>query len=104
MENKDWVEYQLRELDMVSWDRYYSFGNGIAVFGWIDREDADYKDFVVVELNPAAKRVRGYHTSSAEYSENIGCILGIGHSECQRVEDTFAVANMIQLGEGDTGE
>ena len=98
MENKEWVEAQLRELDMVNWDRYYSFGPGIAVFGWIGREDDEYKDFVVVELAPAKKRVKGYHTSSARYSAEIGSILGIGHSECQRVEDMFAIANMINTG------
>ena len=100
MENKAWVEAQLRELDMVNWDRYYSFGHGISVFGWITREDDDYKDFVVLELDPAKKRVEGYHTSSAEYSEDIGDILGVGHSECQRVEDTLAIANMIRTDSG----
>lgn len=95
MQNKEWVEYQLRELDMVNWDRYYSFGQGIAVFGWIGREDDEYKDFVVVELDPAKKRVKGYHTSSARYSADIGSILGVGHSECQRVEETFTITNMI---------
>lgn len=104
MQSKDWVEAQLRELDMVNWDRYYRFGRGIAVFGWITREDDDYKDFVVLELDPARKRVEGYHTSSAEYSEEIGRILGVGHSECQRVEDTLAIANMISTDSGGSGE
>lgn len=96
MKNKAAVEAVLRELEFVEWDRYHSFGEQVAFFGWINRED-QYKDFVVIHWNPETARVEGYHTSSAKYTEAIGDILGIPHSDCHRVEDKFAIENMVEL-------
>jgi hypothetical protein len=98
MQHKPWIESTLRELGFVEWDRYYSYGSDLAFFGWIDRED-QYKDFVVVVLDNQNRLIRGYHTSSAEYTEKIAEILDIGHSECQRVEDMLAIDNMVEVEE-----
>ena len=99
MKHKPWIEQKLSELDFVEWDRYYSYGHGLAFFGWIDREKDDYKDFVVVVLDNENRLINGYHTSSAEYTERIAEILEIGHSECQRVEDKLAIDNMVEVEE-----
>lgn len=99
MKHKPWVESTLRELDFVEWDRYYSYGGCVAFYGWIDREEDQYKDFVVLVLNTAQRHIDGYHTSSAKYSEKIGEILDIPHSECQRVEDKLGIDNMVEVEE-----
>lgn len=97
MKQKPWIEGKLRKLDFVQWDRYYSYGNGIAFFGWIEREQDEYKDFAVLILNPHFRAVEGYHCSSPKYSEEIGERLDIGHSDCQRVQDKLSIDNMIEV-------
>ena len=99
MQHKPWIEGTLKELDFVEWDRYYSYGHHLAFYGWIDREKDDYKDFVVVILNNENRLISGYHTSSAEYTEKIGGILDIGHSECQRVEGKLVIDNVVEVGD-----
>ena len=80
------------ELPFVKWDRFIDCGRTVVVFGWIDREKDNYKDFVSVEVSN-----RGYvdfTTSSAKYSETIseiyanhGRLPSGAHETCQRVED-----------------
>lgn len=101
MNHKPWIESILSELDFVEWDRYYSFGQSLAFYGWIDRDKDDYKDFVVVILDNENRLIRGFHTSSAKYSEKIGETLDINHSPCQRVEDNLSIDNIIELGDAE---
>ena len=80
------------ELPFVNWDRFVDCGSTVVVFGWIDREEETYKDFVCVEISR-----RGhvdFTTSSARYSETIsniyasrGRLPSAAHEPCQRVED-----------------
>jgi hypothetical protein len=97
MKNKAWIEKILGHLDFVQWDRYYSFGMDLAFYGWIEREEDEYKDFVVIVVDNKNKRVTGYHCSSPEYSEKVGDYLNTGHSKCQRVEDKISIDNMVEL-------
>ena len=80
------------ELPFVNWDRFIDLSNSVLVFGWIERKQDGYKDFVTVEVNSRGQVE--YTTSSAEYSEEISEIYaaygrlprGV-HESCQRVED-----------------
>ena len=87
------------ELPFVKWDRFIDCHSAVVVFGWIDREEDSYKDFVSVEVS-----YRGYvefTTSSAKYSETISNIyvshgrLPSGtHQPCQRIEDNSRLAGV----------
>ena len=87
------------ELPFVNWDRFIDCGDTVVVFGWIDREKDNYKDFVCVEVSH-----RGYvefTTSSAKYSETIsniyfrhGRLPSSVHSPCQRIEDNHQLVNI----------
>jgi hypothetical protein len=80
------------ELPFVNWDRFIDLSNSVMIFGWIDRKQDSYKDFVTVEVNSRGQVE--FTTSSAEYSEEISEIYaaygrlprGV-HESCQRVED-----------------
>jgi len=96
MQHKTWVQSKLRELDFVQWDRYYTWKQGVVVYGWIHRED-NYNDFLSVEFNTRSRIIVRFDTSSEKYTEKIAEILDMGHSECIRVEDTFSLENMIEL-------
>jgi hypothetical protein len=39
------------ELPFVNWDRFIDLSSTVLVFGWIDRKQDSYKDFVTVEVN-----------------------------------------------------
>lgn len=100
------------ELPFVNWDRFVDCGRIVAIFGWIDREKDNYKDFVCVEVSQ-----RGYvqfTTSSAKYSETISDIyvkhgrLSPGtHEPCQRIEDDEQLAeveNVVRIRDAHRGE
>jgi len=106
--SRDWVENVLSRLHMVEWDRFVVgeennlVGAYIKVYGWIDREDDAYKDFVIVQFWPNTEdNIVGYTTSSDEYTEDIyRLIYGSepdDHNPCQRVEDTFDISNAVHL-------
>jgi len=93
------------ELPFVNWDRFIDCGSTVVVFGWIDREKDNYKDFVCVEVSH-----RGhveYTTSSAKYSETIsniyvshGRLLPGTHEPCQRIEDSdmlTGIRNVVRI-------
>ena len=93
------------ELPFVNWDRFVDCGRTVVAFGWIDRDEDSYKDFVCVEVS-----LRGYvdfTTSSARYSETISDIyvrrgrLPSGtHEPCQRIEDSEQleeIRNVIKI-------
>lgn len=89
-------------LDFVVWDRYAVADTGdLVVYGWISRKDGR-SDFVVLTYTPSGGR--GYVTSSAERTAEIGSRLGFAgdsHSDCLRVEDAVpsGLANVVRLGE-----
>lgn len=104
IQNKAWVENKLRNLDFVKWDRYYTWKQGVVVYGWIEREKDQYKDFISVEFNTRQKVVVRFDTSSEKYTEKIAETLDINHSECFRVEDKFAIDNKIELNNEKKGD
>lgn len=87
------------ELPFVNWDRFIDCNDSVMLFGWIDREEDSYKDFVCVEVSG-----RGYvsfTTSSAKYSGTIsdiyvsqGRLLPGTHRPCQRIEDSYSLAGI----------
>lgn len=107
-EDREWVEEILDRLNMVEWDRFVvgddpNIGAYIEVYGWIERDQDDYKDFVLVTFYPETEdRILGFTTSSDRYTEEIHRrIFGEdpdGHNPCRRVEHVFDVENAIELG------
>lgn len=104
---EDVITETLNDLPFVEWDRFYEASDiEYVVFGWIEREDDEYKDYVQIRFWMESPGEYGctYSTSSARYTEEIGDRLGVGHAECNRVESHFSdVENVIELEEeGDT--
>lgn len=92
------VKNAMEKLDFVQWDRMTEH----AVYGWIDREQDGYKDFVVMYIDSIMWSMQdiAYVTSSEKYSLEIGKRLGHDvsrHSHCSRVEDNFDIKNCIKL-------
>lgn len=90
----------MEKLDFVQWDRLTI----TAAYGWIDREQDGYKDFVVLlfdSLFPIERTADlGFVTSSEKYSLEISKRLGMNvdnHAPCSRVEDNFDIKNCIRL-------
>jgi hypothetical protein len=103
---KDRIERYLRKIEFVDWDRFNQHDDGfITVFGWIDREEDEYKDFVTV-LFKSNGEPDYFVTSSSNYSSRIDSILWDenNHDSCQRVENYFEVENCVSLGEKQTLE
>ena len=107
---REQVEDILTRLDFVEWDRFVvgddSGGHGtyIEVYGWIDRDADDYKDFVLVTFFPDTENeLMGFTTSSDEWTQEIHRRMFDSepkeHNDCQRVERTYDVPNAITLGE-----
>ena len=99
--DKQWIEHYLRKLDFVEWDRFLIYDNAIGVFGWINRENDKYKDFVLL-MFMLQNHTIDYITSSKKYSERFHKLCGGkegGHEDCRRVEDYFDVKNCIKVGD-----
>lgn len=105
MDLDTWIGRTLEKLSFVEWDRYiegkYRSGKYTQVFGWIERDKDEYKDFVFLQFNHWNREVLFLGTSSAKYSERIHKILypndEQGHNDCQRVEDRFDILNAIEI-------
>ena len=99
-----WISEVLEAFPFVQWDRFTYFKYIVRVYGWIDREEDEYKDFVHFECNLENQSILFLGTSSDKYSERINDTLNeildeeAGHTPCQRVEDQFDVENSVQLG------
>ncbi|MCY4730489.1 hypothetical protein KY092_07950 [Natronomonas gomsonensis] len=105
------VKDVMTDLPFVEWDRgtEWTYGDGlkaIGIYGWIDREEDGYKDFVKIEIyerEDAEKAKIEFHgTSSEKYSEEIHRRLFPEddletHNECFRLENRFDVENTINL-------
>lgn len=109
VKKREWIADLLEQVPIVEWDRFavaerdgYQF---VDVYGWIERDQDDYKDFVVARFWPATEFVE-YTTSSEKFTELLQVewfgedSLG-EHNPCHRVEHTFDVDNAIELGENE---
>jgi hypothetical protein len=104
----------MTDLPFVNWDRgtewIYEGRRCMTVYGWIEREKDDYKDFVLVgvyeEEDSEEASVEFHGTSSKKYSKEIQRRLFPDedieemHNECFRLEDKFDVPNLIRLKDG----
>jgi len=107
-----WCESVLREFPYVNWDRLICTKTAegphlITCYGWIDREQDSYKDFVVLTLVLDTKTAMHSISSSAKYSDAITdrCAELAGysqalHKQCIRVEDLFEIPNMVKINSG----
>lgn len=105
---REMIEDLLSRLDMVDWDRFvtgedYHGDRYVNVYGWIDRETDEYKDFVLLRCWPGLGEngIIGFTTSSDRHTKEIHRRLfgekPDDHNDCQRVEHTFDVENAIEL-------
>jgi hypothetical protein len=97
MKQQEWIKGNLEKLDFVEWDRYFHTKTGLVFYGWITRKEDPYKDFLVLELNTRQNMVVRYDTSSEKYTAEIADRLGLNHSECIRVEESFNIHNSKPL-------
>ena len=105
----EWCEKSLAEFKFVRWDRltFTKKPGGphmITCYGWIDRKSDTYKDFVVLHLVLESREVVYGISSSAERDPEIAelcarlsSVKSYGMKKCTRVEDVFAIPNMIKL-------
>lgn len=93
----DAIKAVLETFKIVQWDRWSGTSDSFVIFGWIDRKEDSYKDFVTINFYEG--RPTDFATSSAKYSESIAQLLGFTHSDCNRVEDRFDIENVIRLKE-----
>ena len=100
-EHKVWIESILKKFEFVQWDRFILIEEkniGVAdIFGWIKRDESDYKDFILVEFNIKDKQAYLIATSSDKYSERICKMFNTPHNKCKRVENNFHIENSIKL-------
>ncbi len=90
------LERAMNALPFVTWDRYSGGDEWVGIYGWINREKDNYKDFIVLSINKQGDLY--YDTSSSKHSLEISELLGFdtdSHVDCIRVEDTFKVDNAI---------
>jgi len=103
----------MSDLPFVDWDRgiewEYEGRKCMNIYGWIERENDQYKDFVLIgvyEKEDIEKaQIDFLGTSSAKYSEEIHKRLFPdddleAHNECFRLEERFVVENLVQLDHG----
>ena len=95
----------MEHLEFVEWDRYTTGAwnadvDYITVYGWIDRENDDYKDYVQLMMWSNNDNIM-FNTSSAKYTEQIYEILFDEpldeHNDCKRVENAVEIDNVVEL-------
>ena len=94
MDKRKMIKNILKKLDFVNWDRYFG-EEELTFFGWINRKEDNYKDFVTILFDEKGLVV-SYATSSAEYTEKIAEILNLYHLPCNRVEYFCDLDNIIK--------
>jgi len=91
------IQKILSKLDFVMWDRYFGEIRCLTFFGWINREEDSYKDFVTITFNDEGNAfLIDYATSSKKYTEKIAEILNCTHSSCSRIEYFCDLKNVIK--------
>lgn len=95
--NKRAIEDMLTRFYFVRWDRCVPEPSRITFYGWIDRPQDSYKDFISLELEDGEWY---FITSSVARHAQIFEILGISEEDtypCKRIEHHFSVENAIKL-------
>lgn len=85
----------------VTWDRYMDDGQDFIAYGWIEREQDSYKDFMVLVIDDVDFSY-WYITSSAKYSQAFHNRINedpAGHNKCRRIEHMFPDVKAIRLKE-----
>ena len=82
-----WIKKIMNKLPFVDWDRFIDLDDFIEVYGWIDREKDNYKDFVLLEFDMKKKVGYCLATSSSKYSKEICKLLGEKHIDCVPVDE-----------------
>jgi len=108
-EFKSIAEDVMTDLPFVQWDRgrewIHENRKCMSIYGWIEREKDDYKDFVLIGIyenkDTRDAKLEFLGTSSAKYSSKIHEILFPDadeneHNECFRLEDRFDAENIIR--------
>lgn len=88
----------LRKFTFVRWDRFTETTGELNFYGWIERKQDKYKDFLALTifLNDFST---WFLTSSAKYDRKINEILKLNKkgAKCKRVEHYFELPNAIKL-------
>lgn len=108
VKKREWITGQLNAVSIVEWDRFVVMEpqdkQFVDVYGWIDRDEDEYKDFVWTRFYPDTGTFE-YTTSSDEYTDYLADVWfdeddDGEHNPCRRVEDGFPeVENAIELTE-----
>lgn len=100
---KSFTEKLLEKFTFVKWDRLTEDSAAINFYGWIDRKQDSYKDFIVVTIWKGIFRKFPqvwFVTSSKKYDKKIVKILRLSkkdHTPCKRVENYYLIKNSIHL-------
>ena len=92
-----WIEEILEKFSFVQWDRFTRHKKYIAVYGWMDREKDNYKDFIVLVFRLKQRDYAVLSTSTLLYHNKVKIIVGDGMVKCERVENNFKVENCVRL-------
>jgi hypothetical protein len=107
VKDHDWIGDRLEEVPIVEWDRFVVGERDgfqyVDVYGWTDRKEDEYKDFVWTRFWPANNSFE-FTTSSDRFSEYLhaewfGEDDLDDHNECRRVEHAFDIENALELQE-----
>lgn len=93
------IEKILNTFPEVTWDRYIEDGGNYIIYGWIDREKDQHKDFMIVFTDDETGSYY-FVTSSAKYSADFSHRINpdtTSHASCKRVEDMWPAAKAIKL-------
>jgi hypothetical protein len=101
---KNYIEKLLEKFKFVHWDRFTESDTEINFYGWIDRKQDNYKDFLVLTIGKGNwKRKKPpvwFITSSKKYSKKIIKILRHkekNHLSCKRIENYYVIKNSIHI-------
>lgn len=86
----DFMLGAMRLLPEVHWDRWAGGEEHASAFGWLIRPDGA-RDFVVLLFGDDFQL--GMVTSSAHFSETFAGRLGLPHSNCKLIKDSFPHLN-----------
>lgn len=97
------AETVLKDLSWIEWDRFieYEYDDGtpaIDVYGWIERDGDDYKDFVLVTFCPDTKEhITSSPWADRQLNKELHGDLPDSGIDCQRVEEHFDGVNAVRL-------
>ena len=108
LRNMHVLAHMLSRLNFVKWDRFTYDDGGerqwLLAYGWIDRKEGNYKDFIVVDYCPEVREMHLVQTSSPDSEKILIQIDGINnfgkptpHNRGKRIEDFFQIPNCVRL-------